>query len=99
MKNELYKHKLIRVGSVYDGGYFVCPNSIKDASNMISLGIDTNWEFEKDFLYRNPKTDIICYDGQTNYKLVLKFFFTQIIKALLLDVNLSLLKRSFFNIF
>tara|TARA_B100001287_G_C22543232_1_gene463133 strand:- start:174 stop:902 length:729 start_codon:yes stop_codon:yes gene_type:complete len=99
MKNKLYKHKIIRVGSAYDGGYFVCPNSILKANNLISLGIETNWEFEKDFLKKNPKTIITCYDGQTNYKLVLRFFFIQIIKTLLLEFNFSLLKRSFDNLF
>jgi hypothetical protein len=99
MKDNLYKHKLIRIGSAYDGGYFVCPNSILSANNLISLGIETNWEFEKDFLKTNPKTIITCYDGQTNYKLVLKFFFIQIIKTLLLKFNFSLVKRSFKNLF
>lgn len=99
MKDKLYKHKLIRIGSAFDGGYFVCPNSILNASNLISLGIETNWEFEKDFLKSNPKTNISCYDGQTNFKLVLRFFFIQIIKTLLLQYNFSLLKRSFSNLF
>ena len=99
MKNKLYKHKLIRIGSDYDGGYFVCPNSILNACNLISLGIETNWEFEKDCLKSNPKISITCYDGQTNFKLVLRFFFIQIIKTLLLQFDLSLLKRSFYNLF
>lgn len=99
MKDKLYKHKLIRIGSAFDGGYFVCPNSILNASNLISLGIETNWEFEKDFLKSNSKTNISCYDGQTNFKLVLRFFFIQIIKTLLLQYNFSLLKRSFSNLF
>ena len=99
MKDNLYKHKLIRIGSAYDGGYFVCPNSILNAYNLISLGVETNWEFEKDFLKTNPKTIITCYDGQTNYKLVLRFFFIQIIKTLLLEFNFSLFKRSFNNLF
>lgn len=99
MKDNLYKHKLIRIGSVYDGGYFVCPNSIIKANNLISLGVETNWEFEKDFLKTNPKTIITCYDGQTNYKLVLRFFCIQIIKTLLLKFNFNLLKRSFNNLF
>lgn len=99
MKDNLYKHKLIRIGSAYDGGYFVCPNSILNAKNLISLGVETNWEFEKDFLKKNPKTTATCYDGQTNYKLVLRFFFIQIIKTLLLQFNFSLLNRSFNNLF
>jgi len=99
MKDKLYKHKLIRIGSAYDGGYFVCPNSILNACNLISLGIETNWEFEKDFQKSNPKTIITCYDGQTNLKLVLRFFFIQIIKTLFLQFNFSLLRRSIYNLF
>jgi len=99
MKDKLYKHKLIRIGSAFDGGYFVCPNSIFKTSNLISLGIETNWEFEKDFLKSNPKININCYDGQTNFKLVFRFFMIQIIKTLLLQFNFSLLKRSIYNLF
>lgn len=99
MINKLYKHRLIRIGSAYDGGYFVCPRSISGAENLISLGMETNWEFEKHFVKINSKISVICFDGQTNYRLILKFFFFQIIKTLMLKFNFSLLKRSFLNLF
>ena len=99
MKDKLYKYKTIRIGSKFDGGYFVCPYSIANTNNLISLGIETNWEFEKEFMKTNPKIITNCYDGQTNYKLILKFFLIQVIKALLLELNTSLLKRSFYNLF
>ena len=99
MKDKLYKYKTIRIGSKFDGGYFVCPYSISNTNNLISLGIETNWEFEKEFMKTNPKIITNCYDGQTNYKLILKFFLIQVIKALLLELNTSLLKRSFYNLF
>ena len=95
MKYNIFKHKLIRIGSQNDGGYFICPNSIVNTNNLISLGIETNWEFEKNFIKINPKTKIYCYDGQTNYKLIMKFFYIQVLKNLLFEFNFSLLKRSF----
>ena len=98
MKNN-YKYKLIRVGSKYDGGYFVCPNSISNTDNLISIGIETNWEFEKQFVKINPNTNVNCYDGQTSLKLIIKFFIIQILKTLAFDLNFSLLKRSILNFF
>lgn len=99
MIDKLYKHSLIRIGSVYDGGYFVCPNSIKNSKNLISFGIETNWEFEKDFTKLNPDVNVKSYDGQTKFGLIFKFFVFQIFKFFLFKGNLHLLKRSFYNLF
>ena len=71
MKDKLYKHKLIRIGSANDGGYFVCPNSILNSKNLISLGVETNWEFEKGFIKSNPKIIVTCYDGQILLHIIL----------------------------
>ena len=67
MKEKLFKHKLTRLGSKNDGGYFVCSNSISKSQNLIGIGIETNWEFEKEFLIKNPDVKIFTFDGQTNF--------------------------------
>ena len=99
MKEKLFKHKLIRLGSRHDGGYFVCPNSVSKAQNLIGIGIETNWEFEKDFLKINPNVKVSTFDGQTNFILILKFFFNQLLKKIFLKSNWDLLRRSVLNIF
>ena len=72
MTEKLFKHQIIRLGSNHDGGYFVCPNAVSKSQNLIGIGIETNWEFEKEFLKINPKVKVTTYDGQTNLFLVLK---------------------------
>ena len=99
MTEKLFKHQIIRLGSNHDGGYFVCPNAVTKSQNLIGIGIETNWEFEKEFLKINPKVKVTTYDGQTNIFLILKFFFKQILKILIFKINWDLLKRSFLNIF
>jgi hypothetical protein len=99
MTEKLFKHQIIRLGSNHDGGYFVCPNAVSKSQNLIGIGIETNWEFEKEFLKINPKVKVTTYDGQTNIFLILKFFFKQILKILIFKINWDLLKRSFLNIF
>ncbi len=59
------KYKLIRLGSLYDGGYLVGENSLKNAENLISLGIEDNWQFEKEFKIINNQTKINCYDDKS----------------------------------
>ena len=60
-----YSYKLLRVGSRYDGGYLVESNSLYKSECLISFGISTNWDFEKDFLNKN-KIDLIAFDGSIN---------------------------------
>lgn len=91
--------RLIRLGSDYDGGYLVCPKSVLSAACLISIGVDTNWEFEKAFLKQNPKAEIYCFDGQTSFKKTLIFFISQIIKTIAFRKEYLLLKRGFRNIF
>ena len=92
-------YKLIRLGSENDGGYLTCPKSVIDSKNLISIGIDTNWEFEKDFLRKNIAAKIICYDGQINFMYILKFFVLQFLKTIVLKNSYSIFKRSFKNLF
>src|SRR5262245_9581847 len=41
---------LVRLGDVHDGGYVVSEDALGAADFLVSLGVSTNWEFEKAFL-------------------------------------------------
>ena len=42
-------YKLIRLGSLKDGGFLVCEKDIEESEMLISFGLGINWEFEKDY--------------------------------------------------
>lgn len=54
-------HALARVGSAYDGGYFISPLAVQRSSALLSLGLSDDWSFEADFRARNP-VPLICLD-------------------------------------
>ena len=41
--------KLVRLGSIDDGGYVVPKKVLKNTDYLISFGISDNWDFEKHF--------------------------------------------------
>jgi hypothetical protein len=85
---------LKRIGKDNDGGYLVGSNSIKDAKNIISLGISDDWSSEKNFLKHNNNIKIFCYDDQISIKFLIKkilnnlfiFFFNLKLKKLLFSI-------------
>lgn len=60
-----FVYDLVRIGSLNDGGYLVEKNSLMYANCLISFGISTNWDFEKQFL-SNRKINFRSYDGSIN---------------------------------
>lgn len=68
-----FKHAsdLIRVGRDNDGGYVVCENDIIQSSTLISLGINDDWSFEKEFKKRN-NVPIHAYDASISTRVFLK---------------------------
>ena len=42
-------YKLIRLGSLKDGGFLVCEKDIEESEMLISFGLGINWDFEKDY--------------------------------------------------
>jgi hypothetical protein len=59
---------LIRLGNKGDGGY-VLPKSAVDSSDfLISMGINTDWSFDRDFLQQNPNIGIHAYDHTISAK-------------------------------
>ena len=97
--NEIYlpgylipknKTTLLRCGSQNDGGYLLNKNDILKSDTLISLGIHDNWEFENN-IYKNSKIkNIILFDPETSYLLILKYLLISIIKF-----NFKKLKSNF----
>ncbi|MBI3189979.1 MAG: FkbM family methyltransferase [Ignavibacteriales bacterium] len=53
---------LIRLGPDGDGGYVIPEDQITSCSLLLSLGLSDNWDFDKEFLARNPKVRIVGVD-------------------------------------
>lgn len=92
-----YKYKLIRIGKNFDGGYLVDKQSIKNTKTFISLGINDDWSFEKDFLRLNKNVNIKCYDNNTSLIFLIKIFLKKLIFFIYYGVSETF--KSFFNIF
>ncbi len=53
---------LRRLGSVHDGGYVVALDAIARARRLLSFGVATNWEFERDAVALNPALVVDAFD-------------------------------------
>ncbi len=52
----------IRVGSKFDGGYILPHKALLDCDCLLSFGISTNIDFEKEYSEINPKCEIFMFD-------------------------------------
>ena len=69
------KKKLLRLGQMGDGGYLIHKGSIKLTEKLITLGLNDDWSFEKDFLKFNKQIKVNAYDHTiTNYFWFKRFF-------------------------
>ncbi len=68
---------LIRLGRDNDGGYLISKKDIQNSDILISLGINSDWSYEEDFV-RCKKVPIIAFDGTINSQK----FFKNIIKTI-----------------
>jgi hypothetical protein len=57
-------YDLVRIGRDHDGGYLVERGSVEKAKALISMGINNDWSFEKDFVKSNP-VPLDAYDHTT----------------------------------
>ena len=72
-------YKLKRIGRDNDGGYLVGSKSLMSSKTLISLGINDDWSFEKNFLIFN-KVKLFCYDDVLDKKYLIYKIFTGFIK-------------------
>jgi len=59
---------LVRLGNESDGGYVLPKSVIQSADFLISMGINTDWSFDEDFLKQNPNIGIHAYDHTISAK-------------------------------
>ena len=84
--------ELRRLGSQNDGGYLVGKNSVNESEYLISFGIESNWDFEKDFKKFNNKIKIQCYDFQTNFNYLIRLLLKALIKLEIINFYLLLIR-------
>jgi hypothetical protein len=54
---------LVRMGKDWDGGYVISMRSVDKAQGMLSLGVNHDWSFDRDWHRRKPQDRIHAYDG------------------------------------
>ena len=62
LKVKDINHKLLRIGSKYDGGYVVSYTVSKKTDTLISFGAEDNIDFELHFLKKFKPKDIHLFD-------------------------------------
>lgn len=68
----IHTEDLVRVGRPGDGGYVISSRVIPLTSWLISLGIETEWSFEAEFLALNSRCQLVGVDGTTGVILHLR---------------------------
>ena len=63
---HINKSNLIRIGPEKDGGYIVDKRILNKSKVVITLGLNDDWDFEKDYLDKNSNSRIIAYDHTVN---------------------------------
>ena len=76
------EYDLIRVGRDNDGGYLICPESINKSDVLVSMGISTDWSFEKDFVSMHD-VPVHAFDHTISTSVLVKLLFMSFIRLLL----------------
>lgn len=74
--------ELVRLGRNFDGGYLADRRCIEDAECLVSIGINDDWSFEKDFRTRS-QVPIIAIDARTSKWLFRRRQYRETIKSFL----------------
>jgi len=80
---HINKSNLIRIGPEKDGGYIVDKRILNKSKVVITLGLNDDWDFEKDYLDKSSNSRIIAYDHTVNEKFWKKRFKNDLISFLL----------------
>ena len=80
---QIRSSNLIRVGPKTDGGYIIDRRILNKSKILITCGFNDDWEFERDYLKKNHKTQINAYDHTVNKRFWLSRFKKDIISLLL----------------
>ena len=71
---QIRSSNLIRVGPKTDGGYIIDRRILYKSKILITCGLNDDWEFERDYLKKNQKTQINAYDHTVNKRFWLSRF-------------------------
>lgn len=71
---------LERIGGNQDGGYAVPSAAVRSTGNVFSIGISTDWSFEKTLSRRNEKMRIFAHDRSVGSLVFLYIGFRDILK-------------------
>ena len=80
---QIRSSNLIRVGPKTDGGYIIDRRILNKSKILIACGLNDDWEFERDYLKKNQKTQINAYDHTVNKRFWLTRFKKDIISLFL----------------
>jgi hypothetical protein len=74
--------RLVRLGDVRDGGYVVSQDAIVATDTLVSMGVSTNWEFEKAFRTQRQAAglslQIHAYDHTIDARLLRTYMMKQL---------------------
>lgn len=70
---------LIRMGSERDGGYIVSKPAVLASKLLLSMGLNDDWQFEKEFS-RMTEAPVVCFDHTVNWKFWARYYVEQILR-------------------
>jgi hypothetical protein len=79
------RDQLVRVGSLYDGGYVLTKELINNTKYLISFGISDNFDFEED-LHKLTKCSVVGYDYSINQRFWIERFKKDLVKFFSLKI-------------
>lgn len=87
---------LIRLGSARDGGYVVSRRSVLASRLLIGMGLNDDWQFEKEFRQLND-VDVVCFDHSVTWKFWLRYYVEQTLRLRWARLGRYLEYRRFFG--
>ena len=73
-----HPNTLIRLGKKNDGGYLVSKSDVIESKFLISLGINDDWSFEKDFTKIN-NVPLYAFDPTVNFRFFIKIIILSVV--------------------
>tara|TARA_A100001015_G_scaffold306465_1_gene400778 strand:+ start:31 stop:816 length:786 start_codon:yes stop_codon:yes gene_type:complete len=71
---HINKSNLIRIGPKRDGGYVIDKRVLSKTKAIVTLGLNDDWSFEKEFIKKNRACKVYAYDHTVNNKYWIKRF-------------------------
>ncbi len=71
---------LVRIGSVYDGGYVIAAHVLAETKAILTFGLGLNWDFEREMDALPPVKTIHCYDHTVSYDAIRKEYAISLLK-------------------